>query len=83
MGFAIREDSPLWTRFYGGPGDPPEGTRRVVPLYDLSESPFCCAGPDVDGDYFHYIRRGDGSTREFNYVGRCAVVDGPHLRAHG
>ncbi len=65
----VQPGSPLWCDFIGGFMD---GERHVIPLYDLSETPFMCAG---DGErYQHYLRHDE--LRLFTYVAPCDVLPG-------
>lgn len=75
----FRPDSPLWTTFHGFPGWDAEGVREIVPVYDLSESPYCCTESVASGTYEHFVLRGDPAERVYDYVGPCADVDGDHV----
>lgn len=72
----FRPDSALWVTFHGFPGVGDEGFREIIPIYDLTETPYCCS--EAAGEYEHFVRRGDGSERIFDYAGRCATVAGQH-----
>lgn len=69
-------------RFAGHPDQAPY--EIPIPLSDLSQSPFVCSGNgEPRSPYRHWVRRGDGCDRIYDYVGLCRDVAGPHVpRVH-